>query len=74
MSALFRTMVLLAFATAVAGQAPDIVVRVQKQQNAQAQLEYGKRLTWAVASARTPQERHVAVANAAARRAITGCT
>lgn len=66
MNALLRTIVTLAAAVPVAGQAPDIVVKVQKQQNAQAQLEYGKRLTWALAAARTPQEKHVVVANAAA--------
>ena len=66
MSVLFRSIAILAMAVTAAAQTPDVVVKVQKQGNAQAQLEYGKRLTWTLAAARTAKEKHIAVAHAAA--------
>jgi tetratricopeptide (TPR) repeat protein len=55
-----------AIAAVLSAQAPDLVVKVEKQANAQAQLDYGRKLARRLASARTPEEKHIAVANAAA--------
>ncbi len=66
MNSVVRMSCIFAIAAAMAAQTPDLVVKVEKQQTARAQLEYGRRLAWKLAAARTPREKHVAVANAAA--------
>jgi tetratricopeptide (TPR) repeat protein len=58
-------LLLLAFAAPTFAQMPQITVKVEKKESAQAQLEYARKLSWKLASAKTPHDVHVAVANAA---------